>query len=90
MVVFDSSVVIKWFRKSEAFQEQALSLHQTYLNGSLTIYVPDLLIYELANVLRSKPDMNWTKVQQALHSFAVHSLADLIRWATHACFVSTL
>lgn len=67
-IVLDSSVVMKWFRKSEALREQALQLRQAYLDGSLALYVPDLLIYEIANVLRYKPDMNPTKVQQALHS----------------------
>ena len=67
-VVLDSSVVIKWFRRYEVLQEQALKLRRTYLDGRLFIHVPDLLIYEIANVLRYKPDMNQTRVQQALQS----------------------
>ena len=67
-VVLDSSVVIKWFRRYEVLREQALELRQAYLDERLFIHVPDLLIYEIANVLRYKPDMNDTKVQQALQS----------------------
>jgi len=67
-VVLDSSVVIKWFRRYEVLREQALQLRQAYLDGHLFIHVPDLLIYEIANVLRYKPDMDETKVQQALQS----------------------
>lgn len=67
-VVLDSSVVIKWFRRYEELREQALELRQAYLDGRLLIYVPDLLIYEIANVLRYKPDMNQGKVQQVLQS----------------------
>jgi len=67
-VVLDSSVIIKWFRRHEALREQALELRQAYLDGRIVIHVPDLLIYEIANVLRYKPDMNETKVQQALQS----------------------
>lgn len=67
-VVLDTSVVIKWFRRYEVLQEQALELRRAYLDGRLFIHVPDLLIYEIANVLRYKPDMNETKVQQALQS----------------------
>ena len=67
-VVLDSSVVIKWFRRYEVLWEQALELRQAYLDGHLFIHVPDLLIYEIANVLRHKSDMNQTKVQQVLQS----------------------
>jgi predicted nucleic acid-binding protein len=67
-VVLDSSVVIKWFRRYEVLGEQALQLRQAYLDGHLFIHVPDLLIYEIANVLRYKPDMDETEVQQALQS----------------------
>jgi predicted nucleic acid-binding protein len=66
--VLDSSVVIKWFRGHEILGEQALELRQAYLDGRVFIHVPDLLVYEIANVLRYKPDMNRTKVQQALQS----------------------
>lgn len=67
-VVLDSSVIIKWFRKHEPLQEQALELRRAYLDGSLFIHVPDLLIYEIANVLRYKPDMDQAKVRQATQS----------------------
>jgi predicted nucleic acid-binding protein len=67
-VVLDSSIVIKWFRRYEMLQEQALQLRQAYLDGHLFIRVPNLLIYEIANVLRYKPDVNETKAQQAIQS----------------------
>jgi len=67
-VVLDSSVVIKWFRSHEALREQALGLRQAYLDGLISIHVPELLTYEIANVLRYKPDMKETEVQQALQS----------------------
>ena len=67
-VVLDSSVVIKWFRSDEILREQSLRVRQAYLDGRLFIHVPDLLIYEIANVLRFKPDMNENRVQQVLES----------------------
>lgn len=67
-VVLDSSVVIKWFRKHETLHKQALELRRAYLDGLLFIHVPDLLIYEIANVLRYKPDMDQMKVKQAMQS----------------------
>lgn len=67
-VLLDSSVVIKWFRQSEIWRDAAILLRQEYLNGRLLIYVPDLLIFEIANVLRYKPDLNQLQVQEALLS----------------------
>jgi len=67
-VLLDSSVVLKWFRKDEIWREAALKLRETYLNGQMVIFVPDLLIYEIANVLRYKPDLTQLQVQEALTS----------------------
>ena len=43
-------------------------MRQTYLDGDMLIYVPDLLIYEIANVLRYKPDLTDQRAQEALDS----------------------
>ena len=67
-VLLDSSVVIKWFRESEIWREPAIFLRQEYLSGRLKIYVPSLLILEIANVLRYKPDLTSFQVQEALRS----------------------
>jgi len=67
-VLLDSSVVLKWFRKDEIWREAALKLREAYLNGQMVIFVPDLLIYEIANVLRYKPDLTQLQVQEALTS----------------------
>jgi predicted nucleic acid-binding protein len=66
--LLDSSVILKWFRRNETWREVALQLRQTYLDGHMLIYVPDLLIYEIANVLRYKPDLTQQQVQEALVS----------------------
>lgn len=66
--VLDSSVVLKWFRKDEIWRDSALQMRQIYLDGHMLIYVPDLLIYEIANVLRYKPDLTNQQVQEALDS----------------------
>jgi len=66
--LLDRSVILKWFRRDEPWREVALELRQAYLDGHLLIYVPDLLIYEIANVLRYKPDLTQLQVQEALTS----------------------
>src|SRR4030067_2056033 len=67
-VLLDSSVVLKWFRKDEIWREAALKLREAYFAGHMVIFVPDLLIYEIANVLRYKPDLTQLQVQEALKS----------------------
>lgn len=67
-IVLDSSVVIKWFRSYEILRDQAIKLRQAYLNGNMMIVVPDILIYEIANVLRYKSDMDPLKVKYAIQS----------------------
>jgi predicted nucleic acid-binding protein len=66
--ILDSSVIIKWFREGEIFREEALLLRGAYLEGKLHLGVPDLLFYEIANVLRYKPDLNQAQVQAAVRS----------------------
>jgi len=67
-LVLDTSVVIKWFRQGEVWADQALALRQAYLDGQVTIAVPSLLAYELANVLHYKADLTATQVQDAVTS----------------------
>lgn len=41
-------------------------MRQAYLEGRLTVSIPDLLIYEIANVLLYKPDLAPEQVQAAI------------------------
>jgi predicted nucleic acid-binding protein len=66
--VLDTSVLIKWFRQGEVLAEQALALRVAYLTGRITIMLPSLLAYELANVLRYKKDLSTEQVQAAVRS----------------------
>ena len=66
--LLDSSVVLKWFRRDEVWRDVALQLRQAYIEGRIMIYVPDLLIYEIANVLRYKPDLTQGQVHAAVNS----------------------
>ncbi len=67
-VVLDTSVVIKWFRQGEELAERALALRKGYLEGQLLVFVPSLLGYELANVLRYKNDLTREQVEEAVQS----------------------
>lgn len=68
VVVPDSSVVLKWFRRAEVGAEQAEVLRQAHLEGRLLFIVPDLLLYEIANVLRFKSDLDEAAVRSAIRS----------------------
>jgi predicted nucleic acid-binding protein len=52
-LVVDSSVVVKWF-VAEPYSEHAHHVLEGYQNGTLELYVPDLLFAEVANVIWKK------------------------------------
>jgi len=54
--VVDSSIVFKWYRQpgDEEYVPQAVSILEHHLYGDFEIHVPDLLFYELGNILRFK------------------------------------
>lgn len=67
-IVPDTSVVIKWYRQGEILAEQALALRAAYLDGHIRVSVPNLLAYELTNVLRYKDDLTTAQVEEAAQS----------------------
>jgi predicted nucleic acid-binding protein len=64
VVVLDTSVIVKWFR--EVLANRALIVRDAYLAGQITVVVPSLVAYELANVLRYKDDLSTDQVQKAV------------------------
>lgn len=51
--VLDSSVIVKWFSHiDEEHVNKALTVLNLYRDNKIDIYVPELAIYELSNVLR--------------------------------------
>ncbi|MCK4596009.1 type II toxin-antitoxin system VapC family toxin [candidate division WOR-3 bacterium] len=53
MKVLDASVVLKWFLK-EGDSEEAIKLKNEIVMGTLSVAIPDLILYELSNALRYK------------------------------------
>ena len=64
IVVLDASVVIKWF-SDEEHTERALEIRTWYVDNRISVYVPDLLVYELSNALRYNPDFGVADAQKA-------------------------
>jgi predicted nucleic acid-binding protein len=56
LCVVDSSILFKWYRHpgDEEYVAQAVSILEGHLQGDFEIHVPDLLFYELGNILRFK------------------------------------
>ncbi len=54
MIIVDTSIVIKWIFKNEDNWTDAFSLYEKHLKGVEEIVVPQLLFYEVANVLATK------------------------------------
>ncbi len=64
--VIDASVAVKWFSK-EQHSVLALMLLEDCRNGKIDLVVPDLLFYEVANVLKCNR-LSEKDVQNALSS----------------------
>lgn len=54
MIVLDASVIIKWILDDESQSRSALIYRDQHFEGTNRITVPELLFYEIANVLAVK------------------------------------
>lgn len=67
--ITDASVVLKWFSNTgENDLEKAFELREDFSRRKIDIYAPELLIYEIANVLRYKKDLHEKIVHKAISS----------------------
>lgn len=64
-IVLDASVVVKWFSK-ETKSSEALKLLDAYAQGTVQLTVSEILICEVGNALRYKPDYDLQKWKTAL------------------------
>lgn len=80
-VVPDTSVVLKWFL-DEPDRQRALALRAAHGEGVLTLLFLELLLYEVANVLRFKP--GWSAAHVATAVDALYALEVETRVASPA------
>ena len=92
MIVADASVVLKWILSDEEDRDKAIILRQRHILGQDLIAVPDLLLYEVANVLPLKLDdlqqvleglQEICEVDLHVHGFEFHELARVVELARH-------
>ncbi len=63
-LICDASVIIKWFVKhQEQDRQQAIRIRNQLLQGKLRIIVPDLILYEIANVFKMKRGVEKSDLQ---------------------------
>jgi predicted nucleic acid-binding protein len=65
MIVLDASVVLKWIFDDEDGGEQAASLKDAHVAGHEIVAAPDLLFYEIGNVLATKTRLSEAAVGEA-------------------------
>lgn len=64
-IVLDSSVVVKWF-STETKSVEALKLLDAYIQGTVELTISEILICEIGNALRYKPDYDIQKWKTAI------------------------
>jgi len=64
-LVLDSSIVVKWFSR-ESDTEKALEIRDAHVRGEIEILATPLLLCEVANILKYKPDFDAVKLKRAI------------------------
>ena len=64
-IILDTSVVVKWFSK-ETKSDEALKFLDSHIQGTVELTISEILICEVANALRYKPDYDTQKWKTAL------------------------
>ena len=65
MIVLDASVVLKWIFADEDGGEKATRFKEAHVSGHEIIAVPDLLFYEIGNVLATKTRLSEAAIAEA-------------------------
>lgn len=63
--VLDASVVIKWFRL-ETDRDKSLTFQKLLLDEMIDLFEPDLLFYEITNVLKTKSKASEQSVKKLI------------------------
>ncbi|MBN1270644.1 MAG: type II toxin-antitoxin system VapC family toxin [Candidatus Aminicenantes bacterium] len=67
--VTDASVILKWFSQTgEKDLDKAIQLRKDFKERNIDLYAPELLIYEIANVLRYKKILGDDIIHKAISS----------------------
>ncbi|HKW04510.1 MAG TPA: type II toxin-antitoxin system VapC family toxin [Nitrososphaerales archaeon] len=59
--IVDASVMAKWFNKREANEEEALALRSAWIDGTIELLAPSVIIYEVCNSIWKNPNIEKTQ-----------------------------
>ena len=65
MIVLDASVVLKWIFDDEDGSERAARVKYAHVTGHEIVAVPDLLFYEIGNVLTTQTRLTEAAIAEA-------------------------
>jgi predicted nucleic acid-binding protein len=68
VIVLDASVIIKWVLDDELQSQAALAYRDQHFEGTHRVAVPELLFYEMANVLATKTALSQ---EEAIEAFTL-------------------
>ena len=75
MLVADASVIAKWYLTDEESSTAAVALRTAFVEGRVSIAVPDLMCYEVANAIHVAHQRKRLKEQDA-----ENAIEDLLAW----------
>lgn len=84
LVVIDASVAIKWFLP-EKESEKALRIRDEHAEGAIDLAAPDLLYYEVANVLSYRQGLERKQLREDMYDLGIQIVApsrDVLTLAT--------
>ncbi len=64
-LVVDASVVVKWF-VPETDTSEAVAIRDAHASQEISLFAPDLLVYEVANALRHRSDVAAVDVEAGI------------------------
>jgi predicted nucleic acid-binding protein len=74
LVVIDASVAIKWFLP-EKESEKALRIRDEHAEGAIDLAAPDLLYYEVANVLSYRQGLERKQLREDMYDLGIQIVA---------------
>lgn len=66
MIVLDASIIFKWIVKNEDYRDRAIKLLERHMEGTEEILVPELLFYEIANVLATRTKTSDSAIRKGI------------------------
>ena len=67
-LVIDASVVVKWF-VPESDSDKALAIRDAHTKLDISLFAPDLIVYELGNALRYREGLSHEHLRTGIQSF---------------------